>query len=97
MEISKSKSIEEKAYEFEVKLSESLAIVLCSNNIQISSLNCTIEELSHNNSGSGKLSEEKAKVSKLQVYVSVLEKRTELAERSLKEAKDNEIQVFVSH
>jgi hypothetical protein len=33
MEISKSKSIEEKAYEFEVKLSESLAIVLCSNNI----------------------------------------------------------------
>lgn len=51
--------------------------------------------MSKNHAGSGKLSEEKAKVSKLEVHVEVLEKRTAIAERSLKEAKDTETQVLI--
>jgi hypothetical protein len=45
--------------------------------------------------GSGKLSEEKAKILKLEVHVAVLEKRTAIAERFLKESKDTETQVFI--
>jgi hypothetical protein len=57
-------------------------------------LNTTIGEFNQVDSNFKKLSEEKAKISKLEVLNTVLEKRTELAERALKDAKDTEVEVI---